>query len=761
MKRIQSNIWSLFLLLTTVATIAFLGVLYFDYKHVTKKASFELEMNVELVANSIAYKFAEQELMLSYVGRELFRGQRTLLQQKQYLDELLKKYPAMAAFGLLDTHGNFIVTSSNVKVPVNANLLQNQSIKHFFNKSLDSKYMVIGKTVFFKPLGQWVIPIRKAIRDEDGKVLGVMAGGILNDTKENFMDQLHLLSKYNIAVIKGADHKGEYFRQYVSDYESASQEDAYNNPLSKQFVDKVKDILYKEYKLDIEQIENSKKIVTFEFLDAFGQEQHAGMVYNKEYDLWILLKQDYNKIASTILRSAAIYSTTFIAVFILLLWLFKRLAKSEIRSKNSLIYQAEHDELTRLPNRKYMYNHIKEWMQRHKEEFCVLYLDLDNFKNINDKFGHTVGDKILQEVAQRLLNFFTARDMIIRQGGDEFIIFLQDPSGYDLDNICKNLIKKISDIYLVEGNEFRIGMSIGLSSYPKDSHDINELLSFADTAMYKAKQHKNYYTFFSEEMRHENALRSDIEHELRAALKNGEIFLMYQPQVRSDGAFVGVEALARWKNKKLGFVAPDIFIEVAEQTGMMDDIGAYIIAKAAEEIKLLQDKLETHFSLSLNISVVQFMEDDFLEELIFIIEQKEFNKSSLILEVTESLSISDFDKIVHLLQSIREQGIEISLDDFGTGYSSLSILRKLPINELKIDKSFIDGIVYDENDRKLVRSIVEIAKNFDLNTVAEGVENQEQLQILQELGCELIQGYYYSKPLTIEQLEQYIKKGTH
>jgi len=761
MRRIQSNIWNLFLLLTILATLAFLSVLYIDYKHVTKKAFFELEMNVELVANSIAYKFAEQELMLSYVGNELFRSQRTLLQQKEYLDQLLKKYPAMAAFGLLDTQGNFIVTSSNIKVPPRANLLKNETIKFFFMKALESQDMVIGKTVFFKPLEKWVIPIRKAIRDEDGKVLGVMAGGILNDTNENFMDQLHLLSQYNIAIIKGKDYKGEYFRQYMSDYEGSSQEDVYSIPLSKKFVDKVKYTLYNQYKLDIEEIENSKKIVTFEFLDAFGKEQYAGMVYNKEYDLWILLKQDYNKIASTILRSAAIYSTIFIVVFVLLLWLFQRLAKSEIRSKNTLTYQAEHDELTKLPNRKYMYNHIKEWMQRHNEEFCVFYLDLDNFKNINDKFGHTVGDKILQEVAQRLRNFFTSRDMIIRQGGDEFIIFLQDPSQYDVDSICKTLIKNISNIYFVDGNEFRIGMSIGLSSYPKDSQDINELLSFADTAMYKAKQHKNYYTFFSEEMRHENALRSDIEHELRAALKNDEIFVMYQPQVGSDGSFVGVEALARWHNKKLGFVAPAVFIEVAEQTGMMDDIGAFIIAKATEEIKLLQDTLETHFSLSLNISVVQFMEDDFLEELISIIEQKEFDKSSLILEVTESLSISDFDKIVHLLQSVREQGIEISLDDFGTGYSSLSILRKLPINELKIDKSFIDGIVYDYNERKLVRSIIEIAKNFDMNTVAEGVENHEQLQILQELGCEVIQGYYYSKPLSIEQLTQYIKKGTH
>lgn len=726
-----------------------------------KKAAYELEANVQIVANSLGYKFAEQDLMLSYVGRELLSGKKSVAQQRKYLDLLVKNYPSMAAFGLLDVNGTFLVTSSNIHVPKGANLLTNNTVRYYFEKTLQSNDMVIGKTVFFKPLGRWVIPIRKAIRDDNGNILGVMAGGILNDKNQNFIDQLHLLSKYNILIIKGFDNNGEYYRQYVSTFDSFSEEEIYLSPLQKKNVNQIKHMLYKKYQQSIEDIQNEKTIVSFESASLLGKDQFAGMMYNKKYDLWVVLKQGYKSINEAILRSAAIYSSIYIVLFVLMFWLFKRLASSEVKSKRDLIYQAEHDELTKLPNRKYMYKHIDSWIQSHEQEFYVLYLDLDNFKNINDKFGHTIGDKILQDVARRLLKFFSVSEMIIRQGGDEFIIFLRDIQHVDMDELCRELIETISDIYLVEGNEFRIGMSLGLSCYPKDSRNVNELLSFADTAMYKAKQHKNYYTFFSEEMRHENVLRSDVEHELRAALKNEEIFLMYQPQVDAKGCLVGVEALARWKNRRLGFVSPDIFIEVAEQTGIMDDIGEFIIQKALKEIKEVQESLSVSFSLSLNISVVQFMKNDFLEELMRIVEEEKFDKSCLTLEVTESLSIADFDKIVPLLESIREEGIEISLDDFGTGYSSLSILRKLPLNELKIDKSFIDGIVYDVSERKLVQSIVEIAKNFEMETVAEGVENQEQLEILKELGCNVIQGYYYSKPLTTDQLVQYIKRESN
>lgn len=758
MKKLENNIWNIFYILTLTSLSVFAFLLYLEYKHLVKKVEFELDTNVQLVATSLSYKLAEQEILLESLGKELLRSKKSYAEKQKLLDQLLLKYPILAGFGLLDRDGKFIVTSSNVNVKSGTDLLQDDSIRHYFTQTLQSNHMVVGKTYYFKALGRWVIPLRKAIRDESGNVLGVMSTGFVNEKKKNFMDQLYLLSKYSIVIIKEKNHNGDFFRQYVSGFDALSEGKLYLEALDRDYLKKIKERLHGKYGYTLSDIRKERVVVNFKGRDIVGNEQFMAMTYDKRYKLWIIVKRDVDALMGILQRSLIIYIGIFILFFIVLFWLFKMLANSEGKSKKNLVFQAEHDELTLLPNRKYMYKHIDFWAKRNAQGFYVLYLDLDNFKNINDKFGHTIGDKILQEVAKRLESFFSSSDMLIRQGGDEFIVFLTYAYKEQLDNLCRSLIQKISEVYVVDKNEFRIGISIGISTYLKDSTNIEELLSFADTAMYKAKKHKNYYAFFSEDMRHETLLKSDIEHELRGAIESDELFLNYQPQIDKDGKICGVEALLRWNNKRLGFVSPDRFISVAEQTGMMDDIGDFVINRAMQEIKTLQNQTQTSFTLSINISMVQFMESDFLEKMMAFIAENGFDKSLLTLEVTESLSIAELGKIVPLLESIKEQGMDVSLDDFGTGYSSLSVLQKLPISELKIDKSFIDEIAYDSSERKLVQSIIEIGKNFGMQTVAEGVESQEQLKILRDLGCDIIQGYFYSKPLTLEQLYLYVKK---
>lgn len=758
MKKLENNIWNIFYILTFTSLLVFAFLLYLEYKHLVKKVEFELDTNVQLVATSLSYKLAEQEILLESLGKELLRSKHSYAEKQKLLDQLLVKYPTLAGFGLLDKDGKFIVTSSNIKVKSGTDLLQDDSIRHYFTQTLQSNYMVVGETRYFKALGRWVIPLRKAIRDESGNVIGVMTTGFVNEKKKNFMDQLYLLSKYSIVIVREKNHNGDFFRQYVSGFDALSEEKLYLEALDKSYLKKIKERLHAKYGYSLSDIRKERVVVNFKGRDILGHEQLMAMTYDKRYRLWIIVKRDVDALMGVLQRSLIIYIGIFILFFGVLFWLFKMLANSEGKSKKNLVFQAEHDELTLLPNRKYMYKHIDSWAKRNAEGFYVLYLDLDNFKNINDKFGHTIGDKILQEVAKRLESFFASSDMLIRQGGDEFIVFLTYGYKEQLDLLCRSLIQKISEVYVVDKNEFRIGISIGISTYLKDSTNIEELLSFADTAMYKAKKHKNYYAFFSEDMRHETLLKSDIEHELRGAIESDELFLNYQPQIDKDAKLCGVEALLRWNNKKLGFVSPDRFISVAEQTGMMDDIGDFVINRAMQEIKSLQNKTKTSFTLSINISMVQFMESNFLENMMAFIAKNGFDKSLLTLEVTESLSVAELDKIVPLLESIQAEGIDVSLDDFGTGYSSLSVLQKLPISELKIDKSFIDEIAYDSSERKLVQSIIEIGKNFGMQTVAEGVESQEQLKILRDLGCDIIQGYFYSKPLTLEQLYLYVTK---
>jgi EAL domain-containing protein (putative c-di-GMP-specific phosphodiesterase class I) len=253
-------------------------------------------------------------------------------------------------------------------------------------------------------------------------------------------------------------------------------------------------------------------------------------------------------------------------------------------------------------------------------------------------------------------------------------------------------------------------------------------------------------------------MKTDIEQELRAAIKKDELWMVYQPQINIDGTLYGVEALIRWQNKKLGFVGPDKFISVAEESGLMRELGEFIIKRSLKEINIIKKELDVNFSLSINISVIQLMEFDFLENILKMINDEKFDKCKLTLEITESLSIQDLDKVLPILHAIREEGIEISLDDFGTGYSSLSVLKDLPINELKIDKSFVDEILYDDSEKVLVQSIINIGKNFGMKTLAEGVENIEQIKVLKEAQCDIFQGFYYSKPLKKNDLVKFLNK---
>jgi len=273
-----------------------------------------------------------------------------------------------------------------------------------------------------------------------------------------------------------------------------------------------------------------------------------------------------------------------------------------------------------------MYQNIDKWRSKHIAKYDVLYIDLDNFKNINDKFGHLVGDKILIEVAHRLKSFFSEDDMLVRQGGDEFIVLKECLDETKIDEKFLELIALISKTYDIDDKEFRIGMSVGVSKYPQDSKNIEELLSLADTAMYKAKKRKNSYCYFSESMRHDSIIKSDIEQELRGAIEHNEFWMAYQPQINADGSLYGVEALIRWENKKLGFVGPDKFISVAEETGLIKELGEFIIKTSLKEIKRVQEKLNMEFSLSINISVIQLMDADFLRQFLDLVKKEDFNK---------------------------------------------------------------------------------------------------------------------------------------
>ncbi|EQB40400.1 hypothetical protein M947_00965 [Sulfurimonas hongkongensis] len=745
--------------MSVVAISLLVAFLYFNYKEINERHSTQVEYYTQIVANSIEVDFMQKEVLLSVIGERVFREYKSNSKAKieELFNLLLKHNPYLVSLGLADASGQVLIASSNVEKK-DINFMQSDKTSYDFKRSLSSAHMVVSRTYYFKDIGEWIIPLRKAIRDDDGNILGVIVAGMKNSKNSNYLDALDLSQNKTVVVLKDFDNKGEMYRLYYSKQDSSHKE-LYEKPVDKELLSHVKENFYSKYGYSIEELREAPKTVSLFVDNPLVGHNVAGLVYNKKYKLWISVGGDAKEIKEEFFRESSLHILMSILTFIVFFILFRSVVLSEKQKDRELVYQVQHDTLTNLPNRIYMYKNIKEYKELHNDKYFILYLDLDNFKNINDKFGHTAGDAILIEVANRLNIFFNEDDMIVRQGGDEFIIFVGNIDKKELEIKIQDLISYISKIYHIKKRDFRVGVSIGISECPKDAQNIEELLSLADTAMYQAKKIKNSYSFFTEEMRSLNAFRADVEHELRGAIESCELWMAYQPQINADETLYGVEALVRWQNEKLGFVPPDKFIYVAEESGLMKELGEFIIQTSLREIGELQKELNLSFSLSINISVVQLMEADFLPNLLKIIAKENFDRSSLTLEITESLSIESLDDVLPILYDIQEHDIQISLDDFGTGYSSLSILRELPIDELKIDKSFIDKILYDESEKILVESIINIGKNFHMKTLAEGVECIEQVNELKRSKCDIFQGYYYSKPLSKEDLKKFLRKG--
>ncbi len=754
------NIWKLYYLLLSGALALIIVLLYIRYTDITQRYHAQLRYYTDIVSKSVSANYLQDEIILSIFGKQLLKNNnyKNSAKSQELLDDLLKNNKYFAVLGIADIDGNILLSSSNVNLSNKKIFLKKKTTSYDFKRALSSDEMVIGETYFFRNINEWIIPLIKLIKDSDGNILGVAIAGLKNEINTNYIDNIALSKNKTILIVKDFNDKKELYRQYYSNTKGISNEDLYKKTVSTKIFNAVNDAVKKKYGYYIDKLRVNNKTISVEVINRFNQSKISAIKYDSRYKLWILIAGYSSDVWNEFKKIALIYLILFILSFIIFYFLFKNIATSEIRKKNELIYLTQHDILTGLPNRIYMYSHIDSWKKKHNEKYDVLYIDLDNFKNINDKFGHTVGDDILIEVAQRLKSFFDDEDMLIRQGGDEFIVLKECADESKIEEKLSALISLVSKRYYVDNREFRIGMSLGIAKYPNDAQTIEELLSLADTAMYEAKKRKNSYSFFSEKMRHKSLLKTDIEQELRGAIENHELWMVYQPQMNMDGSIYGVEALVRWENKKLGFVGPDKFISVAEDSGLIKEIGKFIIETSLREIISVHAELKTIFSLSINISVIQLMEVGFLEDILGLINKEAFDKSLITLEITESLSIEDLDEVLPILHAIREEGMEISLDDFGTGYSSLSMLRELPINELKIDKSFIDKILYDESENSLVKSIIDIGKNFKMKTLAEGVENLAQLQELKLAKCDIIQGYYYSKPLVKDNLIKYIEK---
>ena len=422
-----------------------------------------------------------------------------------------------------------------------------------------------------------------------------------------------------------------------------------------------------------------------------------------------------------------------------------------------LEHQVHHDSLTHLPNRLLFIDRLKQAMARpqwHNRLVGLIFLDLDHFKRVNDSLGHSAGDLLLIAVAERLSSGLREGDTVARFGGDEFAIILADVAQIqDIARISQKIISIFTKPFKVENQEIFATVSMGISICPSDGKDVETLLRKTDIAMYQSKERgRNNYRFYFSEMNTKVSEWLSLDAALHHAVDQDEFSLYYQPRVNlNSGQIVGTEALIRWNHPNLGFVPPLQFIPIAEETGLIEPIGKWVLFTACTTGKAWQDAGYKDIQVSVNLSARQFHQKDLVKTIEKILKKTSFDPHSLELELTESM-LMNMDLVLSPLQKLFDMGIQISIDDFGTGFSSLSYLKKLPITKVKIDQSFVREIVTDPSDAAIVRAIVTMAHHLNLKVTAEGVETGEQLEFLHALDCDEIQGYVFSPALPIEKI---------
>ncbi|MDR7073301.1 sensor domain-containing phosphodiesterase [Fictibacillus barbaricus] len=430
------------------------------------------------------------------------------------------------------------------------------------------------------------------------------------------------------------------------------------------------------------------------------------------------------------------------------------------KMEEKIRYHAYYDSSTNLPNRvlfRDMLNKELSYAEKHNEQLAVMFLDLDRFKTINDTMGHSIGDELLKKVAERLVAFIPEECTISRQGGDEFTIILpRVKCEEDVRQFSERVLETFSNSFDLNGNEVFIKTSIGISLYPKDGNTSDILVKNADTAMYKAKESSGgNYCIYEKYMDFRSLDSIKLESDLNKALQNNEFQIYYQPQVDFlNKKIVGVEALIRWKHPLRGMISPMEFISIAEETGLIVPIGEWVLKTACKQVEEWHDQGFPPIYLSVNMAAQQFKQKSLIPMIHAILEETGLSPEFLVLELTENAIIKDTEATICVMKQLRELGIRIAIDDFGTGYSSLGYLKNFPIDTLKIDQTFVKDIVQDKNNAAITNTIISLAKNLNLNVIAEGVETQEQIDFLLSSNCSYMQGYYFSRPVSGSDVEK-------
>lgn len=440
---------------------------------------------------------------------------------------------------------------------------------------------------------------------------------------------------------------------------------------------------------------------------------------------------------------------------------------SDTKEAQQTLYEmVNHDALTGLPNRRLLNeltDHALRRAERERTGLAVLFVDLDRFKVVNDTLGHQVGDKLLVEVSNRLNAVMRDSDTVARLGGDEFLVMMDSLRDVeDASRVAKKIVSALQSEFEIDGKEIFIGASVGISVYPGDGRDVDSLIKAADIAMYQVKSEgKNNYRFYSADLSETAVERFTMESQLRRALERHQFEVYYQPQVSvTTGRIVGAEALVRWQHPELGVVPPAKFIPLAEETGLVVPIGEWVLRKAARQVVEWAAQGLKLQSVSVNISGMQVQRSNFPDVVYGILIETGCDPTLLELEITESIVMHNTESVISTFNRIKEPGVRLAIDDFGTGYSSLAYLKRLPLDKLKIDQSFVQELTINADDKAIASAVIALARSLGLAVIAEGVETQEQLDILAEMGCDDVQGYLFGRPVTAAEFAEILRADT-
>ncbi|MEJ2407284.1 MAG: EAL domain-containing protein [Candidatus Thiodiazotropha sp.] len=732
-------LWRLFWLLSLVTVLLSLLLARYFYNDVLENKFRDLDQFNTLVKEGwVESRLFAQESVLKILSDRLIEmdGIAHTHRSMNLLDALVKNSANVIGIGLFDSSGNLIVSTHHSR-EIFPNLLKTDATAPTFLDALDSDHMVLGHTYYNPSFDKWVLPLRLAFRTPEGKQYVVVSwydaeGGDALFNHGNIPNDLTAAVISNDFVM--LDYKVEYPRDPIY----------FQAPLPEAVVEQ----------FNLRKLKGNQRILQ-PYIDRDGHLRYISVTYIPKYEVYISLTRAH---------SEAIKGFTPIAVKIaigtLFFWgvlylFFFYVAKKENEANITLEYQAKHDSVTGLMNRFALSQEIALCIKKEKP-FCLAFIDLDNFKTINDLYGHRTGDQVLVQVAKRLLMVMEGDMYCARFSGDEFALLIPYAPEKAV-RVYKNVLALIKLPFDFEYSALHISASMGVTVFPSDSESSEELMSYADIALNQAKKQKDHFMFFDQEFYKKVERRSIIQGLFNTALKDEEFHVVYQPQIDArTNAVVGVEALARWKSGELGEISPAEFIPIAEESGFIIPLGMAVLEQACQTTQAMWERTHHDYKLSVNVSVRQLIDESFISNVSQLLNKLKFPQNKLVLEITESVMIDESDTIIQKLQLLRDQGIGVSLDDFGTGFSSLSMVSQLPISELKVDQSFIRDLLVDENHAHLSEMIIEIGRHLEVDVVAEGVEKQEHVELLTKFRCYILQGYYFSRPLSVEDLEKYI-----